>query len=76
MPQQPREPNQQQTCGNNEQNQIKNIHVATTYKNRSKTDMPEQQTKQDQKQTRCNKLDADQNDVSSQFHYTEPLSTF
>jgi hypothetical protein len=45
-------------------------------KTESTTDMSQQQTKSDQKQTRCNKLAADQNDVSSQFHDAEPLSTF
>jgi hypothetical protein len=33
-------------------------------------------TATNKQQTCRNKLDADQNDVSSQFHYVEPLSTF
>jgi hypothetical protein len=67
---------QQQTYWNGKQNRIKARHVATMNKTGSKTDMSQQRTKPDQKQTRCNKLDADQNDVSSQFHYAEPVSTF
>jgi hypothetical protein len=45
-------------------------------KTKSTTQMSQQQTKTDQKQTRCNKLVADQNDVSSQFHDAEQLSSF
>jgi hypothetical protein len=30
MPEQPKEPNQQQTCRNNEQDRINNRHIATT----------------------------------------------
>jgi hypothetical protein len=38
-------------CRNNQQNRINNRHAATTRKTRSKTDIPQQQTKPDQKQT-------------------------
>jgi hypothetical protein len=76
MPERQTKPDQKQTCRNNQQNRINNRHVATMNKTESTTHMPEQQTKQDQKQTCRNKLAANQNDVSSKFHYAEPLSTF
>jgi hypothetical protein len=76
MPERQTEPNQQQTCRNSQQNRINSGHVATTNKTEPTTHMPQQQTKPNQKQTHCNKLAADQNDVSSQFHYAEMLSTF
>jgi hypothetical protein len=50
MPERQTKPNQQQTCRNNEQNWINNIHAGTTNKTESTTDMPEQRTKLDQQQ--------------------------
>jgi hypothetical protein len=65
---------------------ITNKTAATMNKIESTTDMSQQRTKSNQQQTcrsycsnqqtRRNKQAADQNDVSSQFHYAEPLSTF
>jgi hypothetical protein len=51
MPQQRTKPDQQQTCGNNEQNRVNNRHAATTDKIGLTTAMPEQKTKPDQQQT-------------------------
>jgi hypothetical protein len=48
MPQQRTKPDQQQTCRNNEQNRINNIHAATTNKTESTTDTPQQPTKSNQ----------------------------
>jgi hypothetical protein len=42
MPQQQTKPDQKQTCRNSKQNQIRNRHVATANKNKSKTDMLQQ----------------------------------
>jgi hypothetical protein len=87
MQQQSTEPDQQQACHNNEQNRINNRDAAKptesdqqqTCCNNEHDRINSQQTCHsywNNQQTCRNKLDADQNDVSSQFHYAEPLSTF